>query len=83
MNETIEIIFKEIFKKTANCARFYEINRNILLKRLHEKSFRFARIAFNKRFINAKKHFLIIYIQYYDEKNLSIISKLLAEAANF
>ena len=71
MNETIKAIFKEIFKKIAKCARFYEINRNILSKRLYEKSFRSARIAFNKRFIDAEKHFLMIYIQYYDKKNLS------------
>ena len=56
MNKTIETIFKEIFKKTANCARFYEINRKTLLKKLHKKSFQSARIAFNKRFINAEEH---------------------------
>ena len=39
MNETIKTIFKEDFKKIANCARFYKINRNIFLKRLHEKNF--------------------------------------------
>ena len=83
INETIEVIFKKVFKKTANCARFYEINRKILSKRLHEKSFRFTRITFNKRLINAEEHFLMIYIRYYDEKNLSITSKLLTEAANF
>ena len=83
MNKIIEIIFKKIFKKTANCARFYEINRKIFLKRLHEKSSRFTRIIFNKRFIDIEKYFLMIYIRYYDKKNLSIISKLLIEAANF
>ena len=83
MNEIIEIIFKEIFKKIINCARFYEINRKILLKKLYEKNSQFTRIAFNKRFINVKKHSLMIYIQYYDKKNLSIILKLLVEAANF
>ena len=83
MDETIKAISKEIFKKTADCARFYEINRNILSGKLHEKNFRSARIAFNKRFTDAEEHSLMIYIQYYDEKNLSIISKLLIEAANF
>ena len=83
MNETIEAIFKEVFKKIANCARFYEINRKTLSKRLHEKSSRFTRIAFNKRLINAEEYSLMTYIRYYDKKNLSIISKLLAEAANF
>ena len=83
MDEAIEVIFKEIFKKIADCARFYEVNRNTFLKRLHEKSFRSARIAFNKRLIDIEKHSLMIYIRYYDEKNLSIISKLLTEAANF
>ena len=83
INEIIEIIFKGDFKKIANCARFYEINRNTFSRKLHEKNFRFARIAFNKRFIDVEKHFLMIYIRYYDEKNLSIISKLLIEVANF
>ena len=83
MNETIEAIFKEVFKKIAYCARFYEINRNTFSRKLHEKSFRFARIAFNKRLIDTEKYFLMIYIQYYDEKNLLIILKLLIEAANF
>ena len=83
MNEAIETISKENFKKIADCARFYEINRNILSKKLHEKSSRSARIAFNKRFINAEEHSLMIYIRYYDEKNLSIISKLLIKTANF
>ena len=59
MNETIEVIFKGVFKKIADCARFYEINRNILSERLHEKSSRSIRIAFNKRFIDAEEHFLI------------------------
>ena len=83
MNEAIKTIFKGVFKKIADCARFYGINRKIFLKRLHEKSFRFTWIAFNKRLIDVKEHFLMIYIRYYDEKNLSIILKLLAEAANF
>ena len=83
MDEVIEVIFKEVFKKIADCARFYGINRNTFSRRLHEKSFRSARIAFNKRLIDAEKHFLMIYIRYYDEKNLSIIPKLLIEAANF
>ena len=83
MNETIEIIFKEVFKKTADCARFYEINWKTLSRRLHEKSFRFTRIAFNKRLINAEEYSLMTYIRYYDEKNLSIIPKLLTEAENF
>ena len=83
MNETIEAIFKEVFKKTANCARFYEVNRKTLSRRLHEKNSRSTRIAFNKRFIDAEKYFLITYIRYYDEKNLLITSKLLIEAANF
>ena len=69
MNETIEIIFKGVFKKIANCARFYEIKRNILSKRLHGKSSRSARIAFNKRFINAEEHSLMTYIRYYNKKN--------------
>ena len=83
MDETLEVISKEFLKKIADCARFYGINRNTLLRKLHGKSSRSARIAFNKRFIDAEEHSLMIYIQYDDEKNLSIISKLLAEAANF
>ena len=83
MDEAIEAISKGIFKKIADCARFYEIKRNTFSKRLHEKNSRSARIALNKRFIDIEKHFLMIYIQYYDEKNLSIISKLLTETANF
>ena len=83
MNKIIKTIFKEIFKKIANCARFYKVNRNTFSERLHKKSFRSARIALNKRFINIEEHSLMIYIQYYDKKNLSIISKLLIKAANF
>ena len=83
INKIIKIIFKKIFKKIAKCVRFYEVKRKTLLKKLHEKNFRFARIAFNIRFIDVEKHSLMIYIRYYDEKNLSIISKLLIEAANF
>ena len=83
MNKTIEIIFKEIFKKIANCARFYEINRNIFSRKLYEKSFRFARIAFNKYFIDVEKYSLMIYIRYYNKKNLLIILKLLTEVSNF
>ena len=83
MNEAIEAIFKKIFKKNANCARFYKVNRNTFSKRLYEKSSRFARIAFNKRCTDTEKHSLMTYIQYYDEKNLLITPKLLAEAANF
>ena len=83
MDEAIETISKEVLKKIADCARFYEINRNTFSGKLHEKSSRSARIVFNKRFINVEEHFLITYIQYYNKKNLSIISKLLAETANF
>ena len=83
MKKTIETIFKETFKKIAKYVRFYEIKRKTLSERLYEKSSWSARIIFNKRFINAKKYSLITYIQYYDEKNLLIISNLLAEAANF
>ena len=83
MNETIEVIFKEIFKKIANCARFYEINRNILSRKLHEKNFWSARVIFNKCLINVEKHSLIIYIRYCDEKNLSITLKLLIEVIIF
>ena len=83
MDEAIEAISKGVFKKIADCARFYGVNRNTLSGRLHEKSSRFARIALNKRLIDAEEHSLMAYIRYYDEKNLSIISKLLAEAANF
>ena len=83
MDETIEVIFKEVFKKIADCARFYKINRNIFSRRLHEKNSRSARIAFNKRFNDAEAHSLMIYIRYYDEKNLLITSKLLIKAANF
>ena len=83
MNEAIEVIFKGVFKKIADCARLYEINRNTLLRRLYERSSRSAPIAFNKRLIDAEEHSLMTYIRYYDEKNLSITPKLLAEAANF
>ena len=83
MDEAIEAISKEVFKKIADCARFYGVNRNTLLRRLHEKSSRSARIALNKRLTDAEEHSLMAYIRYYDEKNLSITSKLLAEAANF
>ena len=83
MDEIIEVIFKGYFKKIADCARFYGVNRNTFSRRLHEKSSRSARIVFNKRFIDAEEHSLMTYIRYYDEKNLSIIPKLLAEAANF
>ena len=83
IKKTIEIIFKEIFKKIAKYVRFYEIKRKILSKRLHEKNFRSARIIFNKRFINAEEHSLITYIQYYNEKTLLIILNLLIETANF
>ena len=83
MDETIETIFKGTFKKIAECVRFYEIKRKTLSERLYEKSFQSARIAFNTRFIDTEEHSLMTYIQYYDEKNLSIISKLLIEAANF
>ena len=83
MNKAIEVISKGVFKKIADCARFYGDNRNTFSKRLYEKSFRFARIALNKRFINAEKHSLMTYIQYYDKKNLLITSKLLTEAVNY
>ena len=83
MKKTIDAIFKETFKKIAKRVRFYEIKRKTLSEKLHEKIFRSARIAFNKRFIDTEKHSLIIYIRYYDEKNLLITSKLLAEAINF
>ena len=83
MDEAIEAISKEVFKKTADCARFYGINRKTLSRRLHGKSSRFTRIAFNKRLTDAEEHSLMTYIRYYDEKNLSITSKLLTEAANF
>ena len=82
MNEAIKIIFNEVFKKITNCAKFYKINRNTFSRKLHEKNFWSAQIAFNKRFINIEKYFLMIYIQYYDEKNLSIILKLLIKVAN-
>ena len=62
MDETIKAIFKKIFKKIADCARIYEINRNTFSKRLHEKSSRSARIALNKRLIDAEEHSLIAYI---------------------
>ena len=83
MNEAIETIIKFFFKNIVNCVRFYGVNRNIFSRRLHEKSFRSIRIAFNKHFIDTEEPFMMTYIQYYDEKNLSIISKLLTEAANF
>ena len=83
MDETIEAISKGVFKKIADCARFYGVNRNTLSERLHEKSSRSARIAPNKRLTDAEEHSLMTYIRYYDEKNLSITSKLLAGAANF
>ena len=38
MNKIIEAIFKEVFKKIADCARFYEINRNTLSRRLYRKN---------------------------------------------
>ena len=82
MKETIEAIFKETFKKIAKCVRFYKVKRKTFSEKLHEKNSRSARITFNKRFINVEEHSLMIYIQYYDEKNLSIISNLLTEAAN-
>ena len=83
MDEAIEAISNGVFKKIADCARFYGVNRNTLSGRLHEKSSRSARIALNKRLIDAEEHSLMAYIRYYDEKNLSIIPKLLIEAANF
>ena len=83
MDEAIEAISKGIFKKIADCARFYGVNRNTLSGRLHGKSFRSARIALNKRLTDAEEHSLMAYIRYYDEKNLSITPKLLAGAANF
>ena len=83
MNEIIEAIFKEVFKKIADCARFYEINRNTLSRRLHEKSSRSIQVAFKKHFIDTEEYSLIIYIWCYDEKDLSIRSKLLAKTVNF
>ena len=61
-DKTIEVIFKETFKKIAKCAKFYEIKRKTLSKRLHEKSFRSARIAFNTRLIDIEEHSLMTYI---------------------
>ena len=62
MDKTIEVIFKGVFKKIADCARFYGINRNTLSGRLHGKSSRSARIALNKRLIDAEEHSLMTYI---------------------
>ena len=83
MDEAIEVIFKGVFKKIADCARFYGVNRNTFSKRLHEKSSRSAWIALNECLIDAEEHSLMTYIRYYNEKNLLIISKLLTKAANF
>ena len=77
MNEIIKAIFKEIFKKIANCARFDEVDRNTLSKRLYRKNSQLARIAFNNSLIDIREYSLMTYIQFYNVKNLSIISKLL------
>ena len=83
IDKAIEAIFKGVFKKIADCARFYGVNRNTFSRKLYENSSRSAWIVFNKRLTDAEEHSLMAYIQYYNEKNLSIISKLLAGAANF